>query len=964
MSEITAIFDEALAALNGREITKAEEKFRQVLSLDPSHVAALNLLTVVLMSMGRFADAEPFIARAVTLNQSSDVSYYNYGLIAKHLGNLDKATEQFTKALELNPTVPETWNNRGTVWNDLKNFDAAISDFDRAIELNQSYAEPYANKGKSLRQLGRHAEAFAAYDRAVSIKPDLAEAWLGRGDVLCLLKRYDEAAAAYDKALSIKPDLAEAWLGRGNVFSTDGRRYDDALSAYDKALSIKPDLEGVWLGRGNVLRALKRYDDAFAAYDKALSIRSSLAEAWLGRGNVFDDLKHYDEALAAYDKALSVRPDLAEAWFGRGNVFDHLKRYDEALAAYDESLSIRPSFADAWLGRGNGLCSLKRYGEALAAYDKVLSIKANSEGAWLGRGNVLVRLKRHKEAIAAFDRALSLDPNLPKAWLGRGHSLVALNLYDRAFTAVDQALALNPAMGEAWLGRGDIFAAVRQYDDALAAFDRALEYEPDLPGAWLRRGYVLAALKRHGEAIAAFDRSLKTEPDGPFAEASRLHARMVLCEWGNFAADCAHLRSSIGSIPAEPFPILAIESSPEEQLRSAKRYNETQCPPPSAPIWRGKHYDHERIRVAYLSADYGIHPVFHLLSGVLASHDHARFETIAISFGSADPTSLSPRLTGSFDRFLDVKGRGDVDVADLLKAIEIDIAIDLMGYTERARPMILAHRPAPVQVNYLGYPGTMGADHIDYIIADRWVIPDAQRQFYTEKVIYLPNTFQANSEREITDLSGSRAAAGLPDDGFVFCAFSNSYKITPGIFDVWMRVLQQVPGSVLWLLAAHATVEGNLRREAEARGVEAERLVFAPRIPYADYLARYQLADLFLDTLPFNAGTTASDALWAGLPLVTCSGETFASRMAASLLRAVGMGELIADSMADYEALAAKLASDPELMASMRAKLARNRLSEPLFDTKLFTRHLEAAYVAVHERAQAGLPPDHIYVGA
>ena len=997
MNDVTTIFNEALAALNARETAKAETKFRQVLTLDPSHVPALNLLTVALMSVGRFADAEPFIARAVKLNQNSDVSHYNYGLIAKHMSKFNEASEQFTKALKLNPNVAETWNNRGTVWNDLKRFDAAISDFDSAIKLNRNYAEAHANKGKSLGQLGRHEEAFVAYDRALSIKPGLAEAWIGRGDIFLSLKRYDEAVAAYDRALSIrpglteawlgradtlfflkryneaiaaydktlslKPNLADAWLGRGNILSTDAKGYEEALTAYEKALSIKPDLEGALLGRGNVLRSLKRYEEASAAYERALSFAPSCAEAWLGRGNVFDDLKHYGEAMAAYDKALSIKPDLAEGWLGRGNVLDHLKRPEEALAAYERAVSLRPGLADAWLGRGNVLCSLKRYDEALAAYDNVLSVKPNSDGAWLGHGNVLVRLKRYEEAIAAFDRALSLDPSSSQALLGRGHAFTALNLCDQAFAAVDRVLAVNPDMGEAWLGRGDVFVQIRRYEEALAAFDRALECKPDLPGAWLRRGGALSALKRHGEAIVAFDRSLESEPDGPFAESFRLHAKMQLCDWSNFASDCAHLRSSMRSIAAEPFSLLAVEPSPEEQRWCGQRYSEIQCPPPKEPIWRGERRNHERIRVAYLSADYGPHPVFHLLSGVLASHDHERFETFAISFGSADPAGFSPRLTGSFDRFLDVRDRSDTDVARLLKALEIDIAIDLMGYTDGARPMIFAHRAVPVQISYLGFPGTMGADHIDYIIADRWVIPEEQRQFYSEKAIYMPNTFQANdSERKISDLSPSRAAAGLPDNGFVFCVFNNSYKITPDVFDVWMRVLQQVPGSVLWLLAANTTVEGNLRREAAARGVEPERLVFAPRISYADYLARYQLADLFLDTLPFNAGTTASDALWAGLPLITCPGRAFASRMAVSLLRAVGMAELVAGSMAEYEALAVKLGSDPQLMASTRAKLARNRLSEPLFDTKLFTRHLEAAYVAVHERVQAGLPPDHVYV--
>lgn len=316
-----------------------------------------------------------------------------------------------------------------------------------------------------------------------------------------------------------------------------------------------------------------------------------------------------------------------------------------------------------------------------------------------------------------------------------------------------------------------------------------------------------------------------------------------------------------------------------------------------------------------------------------------------MSFGPASQGEMRQRLIPAFDRFVDVRDYGDREVALLLRQWQIDIAIDLKGYTTSARPGILAHRPAPIQVNYLGYPGTMGVSHIDYILADKVVIPESDQHYYQEKIVYLPDTYQANDQkRQIATELPSRAELGLPENGFVFCCFNNNYKITPVLFDIWMRLLQQVPTSVLWLFENNPTVSRNLRQEAIKRGIVPERLVFAPAIKLDKHLSRIRQADLFLDTLPYNAHTTASDALWAGLPVLTCKGNTFAGRVAASLLSAIGLPELVTNSLAEYEALALHLATNPEVLAEIKTKLARNRDTHPLFDTKLFCRNIEAAY--------------------
>jgi protein O-GlcNAc transferase len=821
-------FQDAITALNAGKFHDAERLFRTVLDSQPGHAGALNLLTVLLSGMQRYAEAEEFGAKAAKLDQASDLSFYNYGIILKRLGKPGQALEQFDNALQRNARVAETWNNRGTVHNDLRQYEAAISDFDEAISLNANYYDAFYNKGQSLGELRRHDEAISAYGKALALKPDFAEAWLGRGNVCVELKRYDEASSAYDQALKLKPGLrTEVQLGRGRLCVELGRR-DEALSIYDAELTLKPDL----------------------------------AEARLGRGNVFYDLNRYDEALSDFDEALKFKPDLPEAWLGRGNVLNKRNRFDEAVLAFDKALTIRPDLAEAWLGRGNAFTAIK--------------------------------------------------------------------LYDRALSAYDKALALKPDLAAAHLGLGRVFTELNRYDDAFVAYDKALALKPDLPNA----------------------------------EGARLNAKIQLCDWTNFDSERTRLISSIkNGIQALPFPLLAISDSPDEQLTCATLFVKENFPIASKSKSRPPIDDHRKIRIAYLSADFREHAVGYLLAGMLEHHDHDRFEVIAISLRPAKPSEMLTRMKTYFDRFVDASSQSDDDAARLLETLEVDIAVDLMGHTLDSRTAILAHRSAPIQVNYLGYPGTMGADYIDYIIGDRFIIPDSQRCHYSEKIAYLPDTFQANqSERKASDRFRSRAEAGLPDDGFVFCSFNNNYKITPAMFDTWMKLIGKVDGSVLWLLEGNADVKRNLQREAKVRGIDPSRLIFAPRIEYADYLARYRLADLFLDTAPFNAGTTASDALWTGVPLVTCSGRAFASRMAGSLLTAIGMPELITHTTEDYEALAYRLACNPDLMTAVKAKLERSRLSSPLFNAPVFTRNIEAAYTAMYERYQAGLAPDHIYV--
>jgi len=745
------------------------------------------------------------------------------------------------------------------------------------------------------------------------------------GVVFGRLGRNAEAVASYDRVLAVAPDSIEAWYGRGMTLLAAGRP-QEAIASFDRVLVAKPDFVQVHLLRAKLLADLGQHDAALAAVDKLLAVMPGLAEAWLGRSNILFEAGRHEEALSAAQRAVALKPDLAEAWHGLGNTLNELSRHDGALGAYDKALALNPNFAGAWHGRGNVLNELRRYHDALASYDKALALVPNLTEAWLGRGNILNVLKQSEDALGTFDQALKLHPDLAEAWLGRGNAFCECSDYDNASTAYDRALALNANLAEAWFGRGNVFFFHRkEYEQALAAYDRALALKPHLR----------------------------------FGIGDRLHVKLYLSDWRNLRAEIADILTTIRARrPAiSPFQSLAILSSAADQLACAQRFMADQ---PSFPaIWRGEIYSHDRIRIAYFSPDFCNHAVGQLAVGLFEAHEKSRFETIAISYGRDDGSQLRRRIISAFDDFIDVRQMTDADVATVIRRREIAILVDLSGLTRYNRFGVLLRRVAPIQVNFLGYPGTAGADCMDYIVADPTVIPEDHFPLYSEKVVWLPDAYQPNDDkRHVADRKPTRSECSLPEIAFVFCCFNNNYKITPEIFDVWMRLLQAKEGSVLWLIATNATAESNLRGEAEQRGISSERLIFAPKLPLADHLARSSQADLFLDTMPYNAHTTGSDALWAGVPLVTCLGSTFASRVAASLLKAIGLDELITNSPEGYEALALKLAREPALLASVRAKLKRNRETYPLFDTARFTRHIEAAYVTMWERYQRGEAPE------
>ena len=602
--------------------------------------------------------------------------------------------------------------------------------------------------------------------------------------------------------------------------------------------------------------------------------------------------------------------------------------------------------------------------QAKALYEEILVAQPEHFNALHLLGLIALQTKNYQKAADLFGKAIELCPDESAFHYNRGMALHELEQSAAALASYDQAIALKPDLAMAHNNRGNVLLDLNRPADALASYDRAIALKPDHAKAHSNRAMALTNLGRHVEALAAYDKAFALEPDMIGLESGRLNLKLRICDWSNIESAWAHLISSVrsGKIRS-PFHFLAISSSSADQLQCAKLAIANRYPPSPKPLWQGERYDHKRIRVAYLSSDFREHAMSFLAAGMFECHDKSHFDVTAVSCGPDDNSELRQRLKASFEHFIDARMYDDDRIAALLKEFEIDILVNLTGFTDGPRTGVFAKRPAPIQINYLGYPGTMGAPYIDYIIADQIVIPEHQREFYSEKVVYLPNSYQVNdAKRSIGSNTFTRMELGLPPTGLVFCCFNGNYKIMPHVFDCWMRILTQVDGSVLWLLEDNLAAANNLRMEAAARSVDAKRLVFAKRLPRSGHLARHHLADLFLDTLPVNAHTTASDALWAGLPVLTCLGETFAGRVAASLLNAVGLPELTTTTLESYERMAIDLATHPEKLATVKRKLADNRLTTPLFDTKLFTRHIEAAYTAMYERCQRGLPPDHIAI--
>lgn len=612
------------------------------------------------------------------------------------------------------------------------------------------------------------------------------------------------------------------------------------------------------------------------------------------------------------------------------------------------------------------LLKLDKKAEAMEMAERISVIGEDTKDTWLARGLVQKDKGNFHNAAECFGKATELEPAAAEAWYNLASALNGSRKYEEAEAACRKAIELDRSAAEAFINLGIALSGMKRYEAAAAALRGATLLDRGMPAAWLNLGHALAQMKENAAAAECFEKTLELDTKCPFALGSMLYHRLRTCDWRDYDRNMSRLLAELEDGEPSSYPLEALGFTTNSAVHRATAERQ----------WRDEDLDkfelgpfpmrnpNRKITLGYFSPDFHNHPVGFLTAELFELHDRSRFEVIGFSLGSNKEDETRKRIAAAFDRFIVIDEQTDEEIATLAREIEIDIAIDLGGYTLDARTAVFAYRAAPVQVNYLGFPGTMGAKFFDYIVADETLIPQENREYFVEKITYLPHTYMpCDRQREISDKEFARAEFGLPEDGFVFCCFNNAYKIHPPVFDRWMRILDQVDGAVLWLSEENEAGPKNLKREAGDRGIDPDRIVFAQRMPkISDHLSRIRLADLFLDTLPYNAHATANDALWAGLPLVTLMGDSFASRVAASLLRAIELPELVTTTPRNYEALAVELAGNPDRLACIRKKLAENRLVTPLFDSAMFTRHLESAYQAMFDRHSQGLPPDHLHV--
>jgi predicted O-linked N-acetylglucosamine transferase (SPINDLY family) len=688
-------------------------------------------------------------------------------------------------------------------------------------------------------------------------------------------------------------------------------------------------------------------------------------EQYLMKGVQCYEAGRLDEAEKIFTEVITQIPECADAHNLLGIVYAGRKKFTEALVNFKEAVRLNPNNAAYNSNLGNALQDNGELNESMPYYFRAIELQSDFTDAYYNLSNTLRKLQRYSESMVYLNKAKSFNSRYMKCYINAALIHVELKQFDQAIVELSQALEIDPRSFDALSSLAVVFSLKRDYGQSMEYFKKAYETGRADEKFFVNFAAVCVELNKPVEACKAFIKSAEIDPSKNGALGRALHQKMLIADWSGIKelndeiVKRLHLKQDV----VDPFGYMGFSDSERDLQQAAVIYLDKKFPAPPVGLPSQKYPRHKKIKIAYVSGEFREHANGSLMTGLIECHDKEKFEVIGLDNGHGDEGGLRRRLAASFDEFIDIRGIGDFDLAQQLRAKEVDILFNLNGFFGAHRTGLFANRAAPIQINFLGCPGTMGVDYMDYLIADPVVIPKESYQYYDEKIISLPHSYQINdSKRPELKRTITRQECGLPEGAFVFCCFNNIYKITPETFKRWMRVLNRVPNSVMWFYYNFPEGPENLRREAQAMGVDASRLIFSPYIKMSEHIERNVLADLFLDSLPYNAHTTASDALWANVPVLTLQGKSFAGRVAASLLHAIEMPELITYSEQEFEDRAVDLATHPEKLAALKAKLSKNRLTTPLFDTKLYTRHFESALIEAYERYQSDLPPAHIQV--
>jgi predicted O-linked N-acetylglucosamine transferase (SPINDLY family) len=869
---------------------------------------------------GQIQEADRLYTAILKAQPKHPDANHNLGVLAVGVGKVQEALPFFKTALEANPNISQYWLSYIDALINLDRMIDAKSLLDQAkvkgakgeaynvLEqrlnaLNEVSIDPSKDQLQQLINLYQQGQLQQTLDSAIQLLsqfPNSLILYNIQGAANAGLGHFETAIDSYKQALKIKPDYAEAYNNMGVAQNSKGDP-ESAIQSYKKALNIKPIYPEAYNNMGIALKSQGDLENALRSFKQALKIKSDYAEAYANMGNALQGNGELEAAIKSYKQALKIRPDYAEAFYNIGMTLHQQGYLDSAIDNLSKALQIKPCYAEAYNSMGNIL------------YDK----------------------SDHEGAISNYKQALKLKPN-------------DADVYNN--------------MGIALQGFGDLKGATDN-------FHKALKIKPNLVEAYFNMGIALQDGGHLNAALDSFTKGLEIKPDDQQYRSQKLYLQACICDWIGVREEGV-LISELGTTTQHisPFSMLALEDAPDRhrlrsEIYSNHTFKQTPLPLPSRPLQKPK-----RLRIGYFSADFKNHPVMYGLVEILERHNRKLFEIYAYSFGPDTDDEMRLRVINAVDVFDDVKNMTDQDIARLVRQDSIDIAIDLTGFTQNSRTGIFAYRAAPIQVSMLGYPGTLGANFMDYFIADQTLIPPENQKFYSENPIYVPQP-PCGLEASIPLLEETpmRSELGLPVEGFVFCAINNTYKITPAEFDIWMRLLHHVEGSVLWLLESNRWAKTNLIKEAKARGISSERLVFQPKMvkdrdSQQRYLSQFTQADLYLDTFIYGGGSTAANALWAGLPVLTLIGQGLTTRMAASYLNALGLFELITTTSKDYERLAFELSKNPERLALLKQKLADEIKSEKLFDNTILTQYIESGYQQAYQRYFNGKNPSPIYI--
>ena len=774
----------------------------------------------------------------------------------------------------------------------------------------------------------------------------------------------DKAIESYEKAVALKPDYIEAYYSLGDSFYEVGK-LEDTIKCYKRVIEYRPNFTGMHNNLGNIFRELERYDEAVLSYEKAISIDTGFVEGYYNLGITLQELKQLDNASVNYKKAIEIKPNYPEAFNNLGTLYKELKDFDSSIQSYQNAIDIKPDYAEAFNNLGILYKELGQLDKAVQNHKIAININSKYDEAHNNLGILFMELGQLESAIESYKSAIKANKNFIEAINNLGLVLMNLGQIEEAIKYYQKALKINPSFALTYNNLGVAYKNLHIHDAASKCFQKSIALEPNYSDALCNYGHLLTEMDNLQDALANYEHAFAIKPDADYLLGTIIHTKMHLCIWNEYSNNLNELQAQInvGQKRIDAFSFMALIDDPEIQGKVSKIYFKDRNPRSNLLPQIKNHPKHNKIKIGYFSADFREHPVSYLTAELYETHDRNQFEVHAFSYGPDTKDEMNLRIKAGVDHFHDVREMSHKEIATLSRSLEIDIAVDLSGATHSSKTEVFAMLAAPIQTSYIGWLGTMGADYYDYLIAAEGMIPKKNQKYFSEKIVYLP-TYQVNDSKEsLPKAIFSRKDLGLPEDSFVFCCFNNTFKITPEAFDSWARILNGVEQSVMMIYVSNKHAQKNLIKEIKLRNIDPKRLIFGERLSRAEYLDRYRSADLFLDTFPYNAGTTASDALRMGLPLLTINGNSFNSREAANIVHAVNLPEMITSSQEEYESLAIELANNPKKFRIIKEKLADNLPSAPLFDTPRFTKNLESAYKIMFKRYHDKLEVDHIYLG-